>query len=315
MVTQAPQQRATQGFVGNLSWVRARPSLTAIEVAWRWVFGVPALLLMYREAVKVFAAVPWRATGIEDVTVNQLLTDPMKASTTIAAFAQVVGPGIYRSALWLAPLVLVVWAVVSGVGRTLLLKRMDRMLKPRAGTLMLLQLLRVIPLALSFGLWWLGVRALAEWAILKPIAAGGDPAMMAYVGGVIVLSLGLFVITAAVGWVFSLAPLLSAMKGEGTVASLRDSLRVGRMRGGLVEINMVLSIVKIALLVLALVFSACPLPFQTEITDEFLFWWNCVIAVWYFLTSDFFHVSRISSYLRLWQANSDAVSKEAVSSE
>ena len=40
------QQRATQGFVENLSWVRARPSLTAIEVAWRWAFGIPALLLI-----------------------------------------------------------------------------------------------------------------------------------------------------------------------------------------------------------------------------------------------------------------------------
>lgn len=296
------QQRATQGFVENLSWVRARPSLTAIEVAWRWVFGIPALLLIYREAMKVFAAVPWQSTGVESVTVNQLLTDPMKASTTIAAFAQVVGPGVYRSALWLAPLMLVVWAIVSGIGRTLLMKRMDSTLKPNAGTLMLLQLLRVVPLVLSFGLWWLGVRALAQWTILQPIAAGGEPAMMAYVGGVIVLSLGLFVITAAVGWVFSLAPLLSAIKAEGPVASLRDSLRVGRMRGGLVEINMVLSIVKIALLVLALVFSACPLPFQTEITDEFLFWWNCAVAVWYCLTSDFFHVARVSSYLRLWQA-------------
>jgi hypothetical protein len=311
MAAVTTQQRATQGFVENLSWVRARPSLTAIEVAWRWVFGIPALLLIYREAVKVLAAVPWQATGVEDVTVNQLLTDPMKASTTIAAFAQVIGPGVYRSALWLAPLLLVVWGIVSGLGRMLLLKRMDRTLKPRAGTLMLLQLLRVIPLALSFGLWWLGVQALAQWAILQPIAAGGDPAMMAYVGGVIVLSLGLFVITAAVGWVFSLAPLLSAIKDEGPLASLRGSLRVGRMRGGLVEINLVLSIVKIALLVLALVFSACPLPFQTEITDEFLFWWNCAIAIWYFLSSDFFHVARVSGYLRLWQASSQPVSKEA----
>lgn len=310
-MTVKTQQRATQGFVENLSWVRARPSLTAIEVAWRWVFGIPALLLIYREAVKVFAAAPWRATGVEAVTVNQLLTDPMKASTTIASFAQVVGPGVYRSAVWLAPLLLVVWAIVSGLGRTLLLKRMDRALRPNAGTLMLLQLLRVMPLALSFGLWWLGVRALAQWAILQPIAAGGEPAMMAYVGGVIVLSLGLFVITASVGWIFSLAPLLSAIKGEGPMASLRNSLHVGRMRGGLVEINMVLSIVKIALLVLALVFSACPLPFQTEITDEFLFWWNCAVGVWYFLASDFFHVARISSYLRLWQASSQAVSKEA----
>ena len=298
----AMEQRTTQGFVANLSWVRSRPLLTLIEVTWRWIFGVPALLLIYREAMQVFAAAPWRATGVEDVTVNQLLTDPMGASTTIAEFAQVIGPGLYHVALWLAPLLLLAWAVVSGIGRTLLLKRMDSTLQPHAGTLMLLQLLRVLPLALSFALWWAGVHALARWTILQPIAAGGEPAMMAYVGGVIALSLGLFVIMAAAGWIFSLAPLLSAIRNEGPAASLRDSLRVGRMRGGLVEINLVLGIVKIALLVLALVFSACPLPFQSVVTDEFLFWWNCVVAVWYFLASDFFHVARVSGYLRLWQA-------------
>jgi hypothetical protein len=312
MVTTTTQQRATQGFVENLSWVRARPMLTLIEVAWRWIFGVPALLLVYREAVKVLASVPWRETGIASVTVNQLLTDPMTASTTIADFLQVIGPGVYHVGLWLAPVLLVSWAIVSGAGRTMLLKRMDKTLRPRAGTLMVLQLLRVLPLALSFGLWLEGVRALARWTILQPIAAGREPAMMGYVGGAIVLSLGIFVATAAVGWIFSLAPLLSAMKGVGPAASLRASLQVGRIRAGLVEINMVLSIVKIALLVLALVFSACPLPFQTEMTNEFLFWWNFAVAVWYFLASDFFHVARVSSYLRLWKASTNPGSKEAV---
>jgi len=48
MVTTATQQRATQGFVENLSWVRARPSLTAIEVAWRWVFGVDLVPLRWK---------------------------------------------------------------------------------------------------------------------------------------------------------------------------------------------------------------------------------------------------------------------------
>ena len=41
----------------------------------------------------------------------------------------------------------------------------------------------------------------------------------------------------------------------------------------LVEINLVMGIVKIALMVLALVFSACPLPFESVATPEFLTWW------------------------------------------
>jgi hypothetical protein len=298
-------ERATQGFVANLSWLRHRPSLTLLEVAWRWCFGIPALLLVYRSGAEIFASTPWQTTGIQDLSVNQLLTDPLAASTTLANFAAIVAPGFYRAAFWLAPMLLLAWAVVSGLGRTIVLRRVDSTLKAKPLTLIVLQLLRVLPLAAAATLWWLGLRALAQWSILGPIAAGGEPQIMLYVGGAIALTLGLFVLSAASGWVFSMAPLLAMLQDTGVLGSLRGALRVGRLRNGLVEINMVLGIVKIALLVLAMVFSACPLPFQSVTTDEFLFWWNVAVAIWYFLASDFFHVSRLVAYLHLWQAAHD----------
>ncbi len=168
-------QRTTQGFVANLSFLRAHPSLTLLEVAWRWVFGIPALLLVGREGEKVFASVPWQATGIDSVTANLLLTDPLKATTILANFASVVGPGLYRAAAWLAPLLLIAWAIVSGVGRTLVLRRMDASLHARIPTLIVLQLLRTLPLAAAASFWWLGLRALAQWSILGPIAAEAEP--------------------------------------------------------------------------------------------------------------------------------------------
>ena len=295
-------QRTTQGFVANLSWLRQRPLLTLIEVAWRWCFGISALLLIYRAGSRALDTVPWQATGIQNLSVNQLLTDPMSASTTLANFAAMVGPALYHAAAWLAPLLLLAWAVVSGLGRTVVLHRMDRTLHARPATLILLQLLRVLPLVAAFAAWWIGLRALAAWSILQPIAAGGEPNIMLYVGGAIILTLALFVLSAAVGWVFSIAPLLAMINGTGPARSVRDALRVREIRGSLVEINLVLGIVKIALIVLAMVFSACPLPFQSVMTDEFLFWWNVAVAVWYFLASDFFHVARLAAYLRLWKA-------------
>ncbi len=295
-------QRTTQGFVANLSWLRQRPLLTLIEVAWRWCFGIPALLLIYRAGSRALDMVPWQATGIQNLSVNQLLTDPMSASTTIANFAAMVGPALYHAAAWLAPLLLLAWAIVSGLGRTVVLHRMDRTLHARPATLMLLQLLRLVPLVAAFAAWWIGLRALAAWSILQPIAAGGEPNIMLYVGGAIILTLALFALSAAVGWVFSIAPLLAMINGTGPARSVRDAFRVREIRGSLVEINLVLGIMKIALIVLAMVFSACPLPFQSVMTDEFLFWWNVAVAVWYFLASDFFHVARLAAYLRLWKA-------------
>ncbi len=304
-VERAGVDRATQGFVANLSWLRQRPTLTLLEVAWRWCFGIPALLLIYHEGLQVFAAAPWQATGIQSISVNQLLTDPLAASTTAANFARIVGPGLYRAATWLVPLLLVAWAVISAIGRTFVLRRMDSALHARLLTLVVLQLLRVLPLVAAAIAWWLGLRAVAQWSILGPIAAGGEPQIMLYVAGAIALTLGLFVLSAAIGWVFSIAPLLAMIHNAGVARSLREALHIGHLRAGLVEINMVMGIVKIALLVLAVVFSACPLPFQSVMTDEFLFWWNIAVAIWYCLASDFFHVARLSAYLHLWQATRD----------
>ena len=303
MTTAAPHrdvQRTTQGFVANLSFVWLRPALTLLEVAWRWCFGIPALWLMYSQALRVFNSVPWQVTGIQSVSVNQLLTDPMAASSTLARFASVVGPGFYH-AVWVVPILLAAWAIVSGIGRTLVLKRMDNTLQVHTVTLVILQLLRVLPLVVAATAWWYGLRALADRSIVQPIAGGQDPHIMLYVGGAIVLSLGLFVLSALVGWVFTIAPLLAMLLGTGPWPSLRDALHIGNLRGGLIEINLVLGIVKIALLILAMVFSACPLPFQSVMTDQFLLWWNVGVAIWYFIASDFFHVARLSSYLRLWQ--------------
>jgi hypothetical protein len=69
-----------------------------------------------------------------------------------------------------------------------------------------------------------------------------------------------------------------------------------------VEINLVMGIVKIALIVLAMVFSATPLPFESVTTPEFLLSWWVGVTVLYFLGSDFFHVARQVAYLQLWRA-------------
>src|SRR5580698_9666205 len=45
----------TQSFVHVLATCWRRPSLTALEVAWRWGFGIPALLLVWYEAMRILA--------------------------------------------------------------------------------------------------------------------------------------------------------------------------------------------------------------------------------------------------------------------
>lgn len=299
--------------MGTVTWVWRRPLLTVIEVLWRWVFGIPALWLVYRACSNVLGAVPWQSTHIESLTVNQLLTDPLRASITLADFAGMILPGITQAALWLGPVLLCAWILISTLGRTVLLKRMDPQLHRKPGTLLLLQAIRLLPLLVIGATWWFGLQTLAHKVVLEPIANGEEPQMMVYVGGAIILSLGLFVLAAGVGWIFSAAPILAMRNNTGAAQSLRDVLHLQHLRGSLFEINMVLSVVKIMLLVLAMAFSAFPLPFANVITEEYLLFWSAVVGVWYFASSDFFHVARLSGYLRLLQDTASAGSSDSLS--
>jgi hypothetical protein len=62
-----------------------------------------------------------------------------------------------------------------------------------------------------------------------------------------------------------------------------------------------MGIVKIALIVLAMVFSACPLPFESVATPGFMLRWYGAVTVLYLIASDFFHVVHLASYLELWK--------------
>jgi hypothetical protein len=98
------------------------------------------------------------------------------------------------------------------------------------------------------------------------------------------------------------APLLAMLRNKWVGASLAGALRLGALRGKLAEINLVMGIVKIVLIVLALVFSSTPLPFESIATPEFLYTWWAGVGVLYLVASDFFHVARLVGYLMLWKA-------------
>ena len=134
------------------------------------------------------------------------------------------------------------------------------------------------------------------------MAAGNEPNLVGYFALVIVGSLGLFTLWAVVSWALSVAPLLAMLRGLGVGGSLAAAFRLGPLKSKLVEINLVMGIVKIALIVLAMVFSATPLPFESVATPQFLAWWWVGVTVLYLLGSDFFHVARQVAYLQLWRA-------------
>ena len=298
VVVAAGRVRGTQSFVHTLSECWRRPSLTVLEVLWRWAYGVPALLVLWYVGLRILRETPVDFAALQRMSV----TDPMGAATTLAKVLDILLPSVLKVAMWLAPLLVVGWVVVSSFGRTVVLRRADGRLHSRVGTLIVLQSLRIVALLGSFALWFWCIERVGEWTVTGPLAMAGEPNLVGYFALVIVATLGLFTAWAVVSWALSVAPLLAMLRGLGVGGSLAAAFRLGPLKGKLVEINLVMGIVKIALIVLAMVFSATPLPFESVTTPEFLMWWWIGVTVLYLVASDFFHVARQIAYLQLWRA-------------
>jgi hypothetical protein len=293
-----PRVRGTQSFVRTLSVCWRRPSWTAFEVMWRWVFGAPAAALVAYEALRVLRATPIDVGALRRMSI----LDPMAASTTLAQVAAVLLPPAMRVMQWMAPLLLAVWVVVSSWGRTVVLQHVDAQLYARPGTLIGLQALRLAGLVGSFAVWFACLRETARITVEGPIALGQEPNLVLYSALTIVSTLGLFTLWAVGSWALSVAPLLAMLRNLGAGASLAAAFRLRGVRSKLIEINLVMGIVKIALIVLAMVFSACPLPFESVATPGFMLRWYGVVTILYLIASDFFHVVRLVYMLEMWKA-------------
>ena len=284
--------RGTQSLVYLCAFCWKRPTLLVWELLWRWGFGIPAAAILYYQGARIAASVSLNQESFSNLS----LSDPLAAGQQLTVTAAALTPPLLRAALWLGPLLAVAWAVASGLGRSAVLQRLDPALRPAPFTLILLQLLRIAALvAVSVG-WY---RALS-WAADATLS-GAAPNLVAWSAWVICLTLAIFVLWALMSWIFSIAPLLAMLQGTGVLDSLTHSLRQGPLTAKLVEVNLVLGIVRLALIVLAMVFSAIPLPFQADMTGTALYAWWVVVTLLYLLASDFFQVARLAAFVQFWR--------------
>jgi hypothetical protein len=294
--------RGTQSFVQILGLCWRHPSLIAIELAWRWLFGIPLLAALLLTGLRVWnqTAAQIRSTGLFDFS----LQFPLNGALSIAETYQILRAPILHALLWIVPLAVVAGAIAAGIGRNAVLRRYQSSLpwKPAVG--IGLQLLRLTALCLTFALWFRAIQWSANFALANASptdVAQGEPNLVLYCALVIVISLGIFTVWALLSWVFSIAPLLAVLENRGVGSSLARSLRLGPLRSKLVEINLVMGIAKLALVVLAMVFSATPLPFESVVHGGALYAWWALVSVLYLIASDFFQVARVVAFVELWQ--------------
>ncbi len=287
--------RGTQSAVGQMGWVFGRPSLTVLEVAWRWLFGIPLLAVCLRNTQQILTALPPESAGLNNL-------DPQNPWVSVVRLADAWSqyqPHVLAVLQWLVPVAAMAWVVVSGVGRNLVLRRMEPRLPFRPLAMILLQAAWLAVLAVTCWAWF---RSLS-WDAATHIGNGAEPDLVGYTMWAIFLTLGFFTLWALVSWAVSIAPLLVLLEDLSPAAALMESMRLGKaFTSKLMEINLVMGIVKLALLVLAMVFSSVLIPFADEVGASALHLEWVVVSAVYFVASDYFHVVRLKGFIEFWHA-------------
>jgi hypothetical protein len=277
-----------------MGWVFDRPVLTAIEVSWRWLFGVPFLLVCWARMQSVLAKLDLEASGFNAIDRQ----NPWVAAVQVGHVWGQYQPLCVAVLHWLLPVAGLGWAVVSGVGRSFLLNRLDARMRVRPAEMVALQAAFLLVMGAAFWGWYRSV----EWAAQTTMAAAGEPDLVGFSCWAIFLTLGFFTLWALVSWALSMAPILMLLEDCGPAQALARCLRLGRpFTGKLVEINLVMGIVKLALIVLAMVLSAAPLPFSDELGAEALRWIGVAAAIFYCVANDYFQVVRLKGFVEFWK--------------
>jgi hypothetical protein len=277
-----------------MGWVFVRPSLTALEVAWRWIVGAPILFVCWNELQKILADLPPDTTGLNTVGIS----NPWMSAIKLAAAWDMYRPHVFAVLRWLVPGAAIAWIVLSGIGRNLVVKRMERHVPFRPLAMIALQAAWVALLALTGWAWWSSIG----WAANNHIGNGSEPDLVGYTTWAVFLTLGFFSLWALISWVVAIAPMLMLLEDRSAISALGQSLRLSRpFTSKLVEVNLVMGIVKLALLVLAMVFSAVLLPFADQVGLGALHEEWLIVSILYFAASDYFHVVRLKAFVEFWR--------------
>ena len=276
-----------------MAWVFRRPLLTIIEIAWRWAFGLPFLAVCWIQAKHILTVLPLDQAGLSAVDSQ----NPWIAIVQLADAWDLYRPHVALLLRWLLPAAAIAWSICSGLGRNLVLKRMEPRLRLRPLRMIALQCAWLLLLAVTFWGWFRSV----QWAAATHITPDGGPDLVGYSIWVIFLSLSFFMLWALISWSLSVAPLLMLLEERSVLSSLRSSLTLGKpFTSKLVEINLVMGIVKLTLIVVAMVLAAAPLPFSDELGAGAMQGVYVVASVFYLIASDYFHVVRLRSFVELW---------------
>ena len=299
---------APPSFLSIISTCWARPRLLLLELVWRWLCGGFLLLLAGLAAQRIATATlpAIQSTGLFNASLESAIQDPTQISVALASTFAILSPFVQHAALGLAPLALFAWVTAFALGRTAVLHRYDPSLPRRPWLLAVCEALRLLVLLGASAFWYVALQWAAHYALGPTTEVQGisgpqaEPNLVLYCVLVICITIGLFALWSLLSWALVAAPLVALLERTSFAQGFVRSLRVGPARGRFVEVNLSMSVIKLGLVVLAMVLSATPLPFESVMQGWPLNAWWIFVTLLYLAASDFFKLARLFVFLESW---------------
>lgn len=277
-----------------MGWMLRHPAVVALEVGWRWLFGIPFLLVCLTRLKHVLTVLTPEQAGLTNINPQ----NPWIAAAQLSRVWWQYEPLVAHELRLIASIAVLAWLVISACGRNLTLKLTSPEVRFRPAAMMLLQAGWLAVIGLVCWGWFRSVG----WVAATHFRGESEPDLIGFSIWLIFLSLGFFTVWALLGWVVSVAPVLMLMEDISPTSALKLALRLGRpFTSELFEIGMVMGIVNLALIVVAMVLSAAPLPFSDLLGGDALHVVWAGATVFYLIAHDYFQVVRLKCFVEFWK--------------
>jgi hypothetical protein len=271
--------------------VKRAPSLAVIEIAWRWIFGLVATVLLLL-GLRAFLA---------GLSVSPADEAALRGSDVTLAFAALMHlfqeQGVWERFFGISFAVVVpsvlVWVAAATLGRVTVLKRL--LLRPRvdASAVLYLTIARAALLFVCIALWYLWMIACAFIAM-----SGDNPDYPLYL---LLSFLALPFIAIGWGilnWILSFAPLFVARDSLPAMQAYNGALSLTRQeRSRFISVTTWLGIPRVAAMILVLVFALVALlVIQSPVTATVLL---TLVTLVYCALADYLYVVRLAAYSQI----------------
>jgi hypothetical protein len=278
------------------------PALMLAELAWRWVFGAAALVLIAIGIREVELAVT--ISPMDELLLRSM--QPVLISEALAHILKDTLPLLAKMAAILLPAVTAMWIVAATVGRMAVTRGLLEYFateyglptaetRGRWGAITALNAFRAA-IGLAVALGYVGA------AVVASRFASTTPDGVPRVEGALLVFVLIFavvvVVAAAINWLLALAPVFVVRDGAGTFQALADSARMFRTRGSQFTSAATMNgFIRAAVAIAISVAGLFPLAMIEVAPKSVVVGLLVVLTLVYFLISDWLLLSRLGAYV------------------